>query len=288
MAESVLSAACRVALLILFSAIAVPLRAQTALCVKRNDQYFVIHKVFDGNPYVVENGSLIQAEPSFCTFAPVPEFSPVFVSVRNLKVEGSTVQVNGMVGNNINNRLHFAADFSSPYRLKNVFFALELNTEKEGNSVAYHEIDDIEPGITRSVYVDLHLPVDLGNGHWKLHVYSDGAELFTSWQSFEFREGKMNEMVAKRIEGVMDAPPKPFFGPAPLYPSALKRAGVKGNAVVKVRITRYGSVTDPVVESATDPAFGHAAVDAVRQWRFLPKVVSGVPVETKASLPFVF
>jgi len=122
----------------------------------------------------------------------------------------------------------------------------------------------------------------------KFHLYSDGAELFTSQQPFEFREAKLNEMVSKRITGVENAPPKPFFGPPPEYPSSLRRAGVKGKAVVTVRITRYGSVTDPAVESATDQAFGQAAVEAVRQWRFLPKVVAGVPVETKASVPFDF
>jgi TonB family protein len=236
---------------------------------------------------VVENGKLTEVEPDFCTLAPVPEYSPIFISVKNLKVTGSTTQINNAT-NDVNNRLRFAGDFSSPYQLTNVVFALELDTEKFGKAVAYHEVDDLTPGTIRSVYVDLHLPVELGNGHWKLHVFADGSEVLTSMQSFEYREGMMNQMVAKRIEGVMDAPPKPFFGPAPAYPAALRRAGVKGNAVVTIRITRYGSVTDPVVESATDPAFGQAAVDAVRQWRFLPKVVSGVSVETKASVPFVF
>ena len=121
MAERVLSAACPLAFLLLVSALAVPLRAQTALCVKRNDQYFVIHKVFAGRPYVVENGKLIPAEPSFCTFAPVAEYSPAFISVRNLKVERSAVFYYQM-GNNVNNQLRFAGDFSSPYPLKNVFF----------------------------------------------------------------------------------------------------------------------------------------------------------------------
>jgi TonB family protein len=42
------------------------------------------------------------------------------------------------------------------------------------------------------------------------------------------------------------------------------------------------------VKSATDPAFGEAALRAVRIWRFLPKVKDDNPVETKVDIPIVF
>jgi TonB family protein len=47
-------------------------------------------------------------------------------------------------------------------------------------------------------------------------------------------------------------------------------------------------IKDPVVTEATEPAFGEAALQAVREWRFLPKVVDGRRVESQVSLPFSF
>ena len=70
--------------------------------------------------------------------------------------------------------------------------------------------------------------------------------------------------------------------------AALRKAGVKGKAVVTVRITPQGTVRDPVVESASDPAFGEAALAAVRQWRFIPRVEDGRAVEARVNMPFVF
>ena len=92
----------------------------------------------------------------------------------------------------------------------------------------------------------------------------------------------------KRIAGVTEAPPRPLVGPAPEYPAALRKSRVKGEAVVAVHITRQGVVLDLKVASATDPAFGQAAVEAVGQWRFLPQVKDGHPVETFANMPFTF
>jgi TonB family protein len=49
-----------------------------------------------------------------------------------------------------------------------------------------------------------------------------------------------------------------------------------------------GKPTDPVMKSATDPAFAEAALAVVSQWWFLPKVENGHAVASKAELPFDF
>jgi len=274
-------------LLALALAAAVPLKAQTALCISHNDQFYVVFKVLDGQPYVMEKGKLTPVLPNNCILAPVEEFRPAFVSVRIIKVESSSVNVINKM-DSINQGFHFDADFTSPYRLKDVFFALEMTASEMGRTVFYFDVGDLEPGIPHNVDVNLHLRVAVGPGSFKVHVFSEGAEVFNSQQPWQYREGMLDKMVRKRIAGVQDAPLQPFFGPGPEYPAALKKAGIKGKAVVSVRVAGNGRVQDPVVESATDPAFGEAALAAVRMWRFLPKVVRGFPVETNASVPFVF
>ena len=90
------------------------------------------------------------------------------------------------------------------------------------------------------------------------------------------------------IKDVHEAPPNFFFGPRPEYSPELKKANLRGQAVISVRIGTNGDVFDPVVKSATDTAFGLAALQAVRLWHFLPRVRNDYPVETKVDIPVVF
>ena len=59
-------------------------------------------------------------------------------------------------------------------------------------------------------------------------------------------------------------------------------------AVIAVTISARGVVEDPTVKSATDPAFGDAALVAIKDWRFLPKVMEGHGVVSRADVPFIF
>jgi TonB family protein len=95
-------------------------------------------------------------------------------------------------------------------------------------------------------------------------------------------------MVAKRIAGRPEADPEAFVGPAPEYPASLAKVKGHGKAVVPVRVGADGRIHDPVIKTATDPAFGEAALAAVRLWRFLPRIQGGHPVESKVDMPFEF
>ena len=46
-----------------------------------------------------------------------------------------------------------------------------------------------------------------------------------------------------------------------------------------------GHATDVSVKSGTDQELAAASVEAVKQWRFAPALVNGVPVATKCVLP---
>jgi TonB family protein len=47
-------------------------------------------------------------------------------------------------------------------------------------------------------------------------------------------------------------------------------------------------VLDPTIVEASDPAFGEAAVEALRVWRFIPAIKNGHPVEITANMPLDF
>jgi TonB family protein len=73
----------------------------------------------------------------------------------------------------------------------------------------------------------------------------------------------------------------------PVYPSQAKVAHIVGNVILEVRTDRNGYVEDVTVVQG-HPSLIQSAIDAVRQWRYVPVVSRGemVPVVTTVVLPF--
>jgi TonB family protein len=284
-----LPAALRRTLVCLFLTLsaAVSARAQTALCVVRDDKVYVVQKVALGSVYIKEGSKLVALKPLKTGLVPVKEFHPLFVSVRDLNVKTPAISTGGG-GTDLNNEFHFSATFASPYFLADAFLVLELEMEHGVHRIFYQEIGDIQPGKPRDVRVIVPLAERLGSDKFELHLFTQGWEVFTSMQPRQLREDALDQMVAKRLKGVKNAPPQLLVGPDPEYPAALRQTRVPGKAVVAIRITPQGAVADPWVVQASDPAFGEAALVAVRQWRYIPQVKAGHPVETRAKMPFDF
>lgn len=260
--------------------------AQSVLCVEYKGQPVFVEKIRNGRIHVMDQGKLVSLKSDRCVLAPAHEYLPAVVEVKDIEVKTSYVGMRSS-GGKVNNEFHFRATFQSQYLLEDAYLVLELEMAS-GNRLFYREIGTLTPGKSRSVEADLVLSEPLGPGGYILHVFTSVREVFNSEQPWTYREAKLDEMVRRRIEGVENAPPKPYYGPMPAYPSALRAAGMKGEARVRIRITPRGVVADPEVESATDPAFGEAALVAARQWRFLPKMVEGEAVEAKVTMPFGF
>jgi len=75
---------------------------------------------------------------------------------------------------------------------------------------------------------------------------------------------------------------------SPVFPSALIGKVAGGQAVVEFLIDHYGTVQLPRIVSATDPAFGYAAVQGVAAWRFAPLTSHGKSVAARAKVPIDF
>lgn len=82
--------------------------------------------------------------------------------------------------------------------------------------------------------------------------------------------------------------PQPLKTPGPEYPAALIDSGRDGTAIISFTVAADGSVQDASVKSADDPAFGEAALAALRQWTFKPATRDGQPVAIKVNQPFKF
>lgn len=263
-----------------------PASAQQVLCVEHKGQIALVRAVHDGSPQVDVDGKRVTvSRGAKAGLVDAKEFLPFFVSVRNMEARSTYLTLNG--SGDINNQFEFHATFESPFYLKDVFFVLELQLEA-GKYIFYYEVGELEPRVPKQARVYVPVSFKLGEGRFQLHLFSEGGELLHSEQPPLFRDQVLDRMVRRRLEGVNDAPLRPFIGPAPEYPRAFLKSKIKGEAVVRFRVTRTGLVLSAEVASATAPEFGESALAAVRLWRFLPPVKAGVAVESKAELPFKF
>jgi TonB family protein len=74
------------------------------------------------------------------------------------------------------------------------------------------------------------------------------------------------------------------FFMAPSYPARARERNVEGWVDLEYTVTRDGTTRDIVVRSSEpDDAFDRAAMDAVKRWRYEPRVVKGAVVEQRVE-----
>lgn len=92
---------------------------------------------------------------------------------------------------------------------------------------------------------------------------------------------------AFRVED-LERPPEVLSAVPPVYPAALRRAGVEGRVVLLVVVDEQGRVEEARVERSTRPEFEAPALEAIRKWRFRPGMKDGQPVRTFLRQPIRF
>ncbi|MEX2270416.1 MAG: TonB family protein [Vicinamibacterales bacterium] len=91
-----------------------------------------------------------------------------------------------------------------------------------------------------------------------------------------------------RVGGSIRAPRR-VDAVSPVYPAAMRQAGLTGIVPIEAIIGTDGTVSSVRVLSAqAHPAFAIAAVNAVRQWRYSPTLLNGVPVEVVMTVTVRF
>jgi TonB family protein len=149
-------------------------------------------------------------------------------------------------------------------------------------------------------------PVKTGGGAiapGSLHVYADGKEVFrmsaaqNETDGAAEQEGGMQRAASLEpekaaSEKVVELSPAAAEGSLlhrvePQYPEDARQQQIQGPVVLEVHIADNGAVQDVQVVSGA-PQLAQASSDAVKQWRFKPRVVNGHPAEmqTKVTLNF--
>lgn len=75
----------------------------------------------------------------------------------------------------------------------------------------------------------------------------------------------------------------------PVYPQDAQDRGIEGTVLLRAVIGKDGALLSlSPVNSLVDPELTQAALDAVRQWRYQPTLLNGVPVEVVTTITINF
>jgi TonB family protein len=125
-----------------------------------------------------------------------------------------------------------------------------------------------------------------------LLVYENGKEVFRLPPSEEAGEGEVQRASAVEPAGNAELAAEAAEGSVlqrvePEYPKEARQQRIQGAVVLDVRIGRDGAIQDVKLVSG-QAVLANAAIAAVKQWRFKPRVVNGKPVQmrTKVTLNF--
>ncbi len=81
--------------------------------------------------------------------------------------------------------------------------------------------------------------------------------------------------------------PRKVHDVAPRYPELARRSGVEGVVIIEAVIAADGAVRDARV-LRSQPLLDHAALDAVKQWRYAPTRLGGVAVPVIVTVTVQF
>jgi len=77
--------------------------------------------------------------------------------------------------------------------------------------------------------------------------------------------------------------------PKPVYPAISRRLGEEGKVVLRVHVDASGLATEVTVSTSSHfSRLDNAALEAIRQWRFVPARHGDVPVAAWVLVPIVF
>lgn len=85
----------------------------------------------------------------------------------------------------------------------------------------------------------------------------------------------------------LDQKPRAIYQSAPTVTAALRKRA-PGTVYIIFIVNQQGRVTDPIVQSSTDPIFEKPALDAIKNWKFEPGKRAGKPVRFRMRVPITF
>jgi len=206
------------------------------------------------------------------------------LATENAMARNGPTQADGEAGMN-------ASSASAPSGAGNAGAAAdEKKNEKKEATVpaskpAARAKDSFPPAGTLLVYEN-------GKEIFRLPPTKDGEATEVTQTTESGAPGEVQRASALEPAGMVELAPEVAEGSLlhrvePEYPEAARQQRMQGAVVLEVRIGRDGDIQDVKLVSG-EPLLANAAIAAVKQWRFKPRVVKGQPVEMQTRITFNF
>jgi TonB family protein len=133
--------------------------------------------------------------------------------------------------------------------------------------------------------------------YWNFKFEQNGEYMVTVYDNIKTR---INPMISEKIISnsknyfvAVEVMPEPIGGIEAIqsrihYPEIAKRAGIEGKIYVLALINEEGTVDQTQILRGLGAGLDEAAMDAVKQTKFIPGKQSGKPVKVQVSIPIVF
>jgi TonB family protein len=246
----------------------------------------MVKRVAFGHPLVEIDGKLQGTSAARFSLAHATIYRPGLITLSNFRVQVRHAEtMNG--GERFNYEISIYGRAKTDVPLKDCFLVLELNAWKNAGCLSV-ELKDLTPEKDQDLEVTFRLSEPLDEGTYRVHLFSAGMEVLHTKMPARYvaeQKKKTELLLSGRAQ---DYPPIPSHPSAPVYPPALKAAKVAGSARVKCHLNANGVVQTVELLSATDPAFGAAALAAAPQWKFDPAIKDRHFVAADTEIPFEF
>ena len=262
----------RVIHLLVFSVLAITPRAfaQNAFVVDEDGRPRLVQEIRNGHPEIDVDGKLQQASGQRFGLIKAPVYLPGFVALPKFNVNTRHLEMIGSAAR-LNYEMEIHGIVKSDVSLKNCFFVLDLTSWKD-RSVLFASLPNLEAGKEEDFDLYFKLQVPLEEGHYMVHIFSDGVELLHSKMPAAYlavQKQKTDDFWSGRKT---EFPAIPAHKVPVVYPAELKANVLEGRVKVSCRINPRGEVVSAEVVECNYPAFSEPALAAVRQWKFDPAV----------------
>jgi TonB family protein len=271
----------------LFFACAVASRAQMVYIVETPAGHMLpVAGAFGQLPKVLENGKLVPVYNSKQTL------TKRAVSYADGEVTFPDFRIEEYFDNGVPVETNFSlfGTVISETSLKDCYLLLEFEPDP-GNppTIILVELPDLDAGVATPF--KFTIPQDptlhLQERDYKVHFFSGIHEHVSSKMppadQVKARALTDSEILAQTENRSL----RPLLKIRPERPEGIP-ADVAGSATIRCHVDVNGLVTDATVVKATTPAFGDSALEAVRQWLWVPAIKNHAYVEVTVDVPLNF
>ncbi|HUL54712.1 MAG TPA: energy transducer TonB [Opitutaceae bacterium] len=236
-------------------------------------------------PYVEVDGKEVAVAPGTIKFYPAngpvavdARMAPSWVFASGLKADIVETVNKYQFTASFRKELRFSVDLESPVALEKVYVVVVLSSDQGEKGLYFREVGSLRPYKSRTVSFQrmIHAPPSEATIVW--HLFVQGREVLHSLMPPDVRNPALNRVVTRARREVRNADAEPYLTFPPRDSSK-----APGPIVLELELSDTGTVDHATVVGGGLGAVEKSLLAAVKDWRFLPRMVEGKSVAARVT-----